>query len=223
MTYAMPPKQPRHKGTGLLPIVKALKHHPAGPAAVPTELKYYLDDHVVSSEWYPEQDYHVLLQVLAELVAKDERIGDVWEFFGKAAAQRDLMGAQSLVPTRSRIDVAGIYRNFIGSESTSIYSLFVRLGKLWSLYHDTGTMSAARSSSEPMCVRVRVTHFVFPSRGIEDIQMAYCHEYARLTGNLLAGRLVSSSARGDPYTEWEYTCAREKSVLDSIAQLPLST
>jgi hypothetical protein len=42
-------------------------------------------------------------------------------------------------------------------------------------------------------------------------------------GNLLAGRMVPSSARGDPYTEWEYTCEREKSVLDSIAQLPLST
>jgi hypothetical protein len=219
----MPSHLPRHKGTGLLPIVKALAHHPAGPAAVPAELKHYLDDYVVSSGWYPEHDYHVLLHILAELVMKERRVPDVWEYFGKVAAQRDLSGVQSLIPARSRLHVAGIYRNFVSREATGIYSLFARLSKLWSLYHDTGKMDIGRGATDAACVHVRVADFVFASRGVEDIQMAYCHEYARLTGNLLIGTLVSSSANGEPITEWRYTCERSPEILEAIAQLPLLT
>jgi hypothetical protein len=213
---------PRHKGTGLLPVVKALKLAPSGPSAVPASLQYYLDDYyVVTSEWYPEEDYNVLIQILADIVQKSGRVSDVWEYFGKAAAQRDLMGQQTLVPRSSRIPNAGAYRNFIGNETTSAYSMFVRLTKLWSMYHDTGKMTAARSGSDARLVHVRVSDFKFPSRGLVELQMAYFCEYARLTGNSVTGRIVSASSEGAPVTEWAYVCANTKDVVDSIAQLPL--
>jgi hypothetical protein len=215
---------PHHKGVGLLPIVKALKLVPERTTAVPADLQRYLEDHyVVTSEWYPEQDYNVLVQVLADIVQKAGRVSDVWEYFGKAAAQRDLMGLQTLIPKDSRLETAGAYRNFVGREATSIYSLFVRLSKLWSMYHDTGKMTVARSASDACVVIVRVADFIFPSRGVVEIQMAYCCEFARLTGNTVAGRILSATSSQDPVTEWAYTCERSQEIMDSIAQLPLQT
>lgn len=213
--------EPRLKGTGFLPVIKSLNLNPAWRDAVPADLKYYLEDHVVTSAWYPEADYHVLLHLLAELVAQEGRVKDVWEYFGIVAAQRDLVGLQNLVPPSRRMEVAGIYRNFVGHEPTSIYSLFVRYGKLWSLYHDTGVASVSRSPSNPVCVHVRIRDFRFPSRGVVQMQMAYLCEFARLSGNELQGRIVCTTAEGAPYTEWQYTCQASQQVMESVSQLPL--
>jgi hypothetical protein len=211
---------PRFKGTGLLPVVKALRLHPSGPSSVPIALRHYLDDYVVSGGWYPEQDYFALVQVLAELIRRDGRLMDVWEYFGKTSAQRDLAGMQMLVPERSRLDEVGAYRGFINNEATSVYSMFVRTSKLWSMYHDTGRMTAGRTLL-PSVVSVRLFDFKFPARGLLELQTAYMCEYARLAGNSLSGRVSHSTIAGDPFCEWEYTCEPTEDVLQSIAQLPL--
>jgi hypothetical protein len=214
----------RHKGVGLLPIVKALKLAPERATAVPAGLRFYLEDHyVVTSEWYPERDYNVLVQVLADIVKKAGQVSDVWEYFGKTAAQRDLMGWQALIPEASRLEEVGAYRNFVTREGPSIYSLFVRLGKLWSMYHDTGRMTVARSASDECVVIVRVADFVFPSRGLVELQMAYCCECGHLTGNKVKGQILSATPNQEPVTEWAYTCERTKEIMDSIAQLPVQT
>jgi hypothetical protein len=211
---------PRQKGTGLLALVKALLMYPGGKEAVPANLQHYFDNSVLPSAWYPEADYNVLIQILANLVAPNLKT-DVWEFFGKTAAQRDLAGEQGLVSAASRIETAGLYRGFVGSEATSVASLFVRLRQLWSIYHDAGTMTAGRSPSDERVVIVRLVGFEFPNRGTIDLQMAYAREYARLVGIELQACVARSAADGDPCTEWHYTLPARPEFLESIAQMPL--
>jgi hypothetical protein len=208
---------PKHKGTGLLPIVKALRSA-RGEAAVPEHLRRYLHEHIVASAWYPEADYSALLQVLAKLAATDE-VPDVWALFGVTGAQRDLAGEQGLVREDLRLENVGVYRGFVGNETTSVATMFRRLATLWSAYHDTGRMEIEASSTDDCTVYTRVFDFKFPVRGIAELQAAYACEYARLVGIKMLGRVTRSTAEGAAYNEWEYSVERSPEAVLSIAEL----
>jgi hypothetical protein len=210
---------PCHKGTGLIPLVAALKSNPEYASVVPQSVSRYLREALMASEWYPEADYHVLLQTLAKLVRRPS-VPDVWQYFGKTAAQRDLAGEQTLVPVERRIDGAGLYRRFIGNEVTSAASLFQRVGHIWSMYHNTGRLTFHRHAQQEFVVLVRLRDFIFPARGVAEMQSAYFCEYARLVGIEVFGRLVRSSSDGDPLTEWSYTLKPTPDIAASLALLP---
>jgi hypothetical protein len=210
---------PRHKGTGLLPIVKALSSSARGQAAVPERLRHYLHGEIVASEWYPEDDYHALLGILAELATRDG-MSDVWTLFGTTGAQRDLAGDQGLVREELRVESAGVYRRFVGSEATSVASLFRRLVSLWSAYHDSGRMIALASELDDCTVCVRLLDFKFPVRGMAKLQAAYACEFARLVGIQMSGQVTHTTAAGDAFDEWEYSVARSPEAIRSIAELP---
>jgi hypothetical protein len=215
----MSARSPRHKGTGLLPIVKALSSSARGIAAVPAHLRQYLEGEIVASAWYPEDDYHALLQILAGLAERDG-VPDVWTLFGVTGAQRDLAGEQGLVREDLRLESVGVYRGFIGNEATSVASLFRRLVSLWSAYHDSGRMIAEASELDDCSVFTRVTDFKFPARGVAELQAAYACEFARLVGIRMTGRVTRATAAGDAIDEWEYSIQRSPEAVRSIAELP---
>ena len=222
MRPSMRPQGPRHKGTGLLPIVQALKSHPAARARVPPELCHYLDTPILASGWYPEDDYHALLQLLAGLVPPEMTGGEeAWAFFGKVAAQRDIAGNQDSVDADSRTPVAGVYKDFADTGKDGVVGLFLRARKLWSLYHDTGQYSLTRSHDDPHSVIIRLTEFRFPARGIVELQMAYVLEFARLVGHPLEGRIRRASSADGGLYEWEYRCAPTDENAASLARLPV--
>src|SRR5687767_11160969 len=51
--------EPRHKGVGVLGVVKGLKANPRAAATVPRDLSHYLSDVILPTAWYPEREYNV--------------------------------------------------------------------------------------------------------------------------------------------------------------------
>src|SRR2546428_2763305 len=109
----MPGDNPQHKGTGLIPLVAGLKVHPDIRETLPPQLHRYLDEALLPSGWYPEQDYVALLEVLVAKMNPATVGGNVWAFLGRAAAQRDLAGDQDSTPPPSRTMSSGLYRQFV--------------------------------------------------------------------------------------------------------------
>jgi hypothetical protein len=204
----------------MIGVVQALKSHRRARARIPAELLHYLDEPILASGWYPEDDYHVLLQLLADLTPAAAVGGDVWKFFGKVGAQRDIAGDQRAVHERSRTSAAGLYKRFAERGSEGIGGIFLRATKLWALYHDTGTFTALRSRDDPSVVVLRLTGFRFPSRGVVELQQGYMVEYIRLLGHTVEGRIRRASGADGGLYEWEYRCARTPENLESLALLP---
>jgi hypothetical protein len=217
----MPAGEPKHKGTGLLPVVEALKTIPEGRERVPRELRHYLEQRVLPSAWYPERDYNVLLEALAGSVDPRALSGeDVWKYFGRVAAQRDLAGAEDEIPRRSRTNAAGAYHRFLEGESGNPGVFFSRLAKIWHLYHDTGRLEFLRRRGSPKVAIMRLIGFKVPSVGQSDLQTAYFAEFARLAGLGLTIRLLRSTARNDAFCEWELTIDRAPGLDQWLASLP---
>jgi hypothetical protein len=215
----MSAKVPHHKGTGVLPVVAALKAHPRGPQSLPAALRHYLKDQMVATEWYPEDDLQALLRCLAEVLERDG-MRDVWDYFGRTAAQRDLKGSQAAIPTERRVKKAGLYRPFAG-EDVTLATLFLRVSKLWTLYYDAGTLVTGRSASDEYSAIVRLTDFSLPTPDLTRMHLAYTCEYARILGINITGRVAHALYDGDHLTEWHYGCERTVQNLESLALLPL--
>jgi len=212
----MPEGNPQHKGTGLIPLVAALKVHPSVREKLAPELHRYLDEPLLASVWYPERDYLVLLEVLAGTMDPVTVGGNVWTFLGRGAAQRDLAGDQGSIPPPSRTASSGLYRQFVKAEPASAPAFFLRATKLWQLYHDTGTVDVLRSAGSEVVV-LRLTGYQFAFRGLVEMQTAYWLEFAQLSGLKMEGRVVSTG-RSD-YTDWEFPLPPESGVAEWIATL----
>jgi hypothetical protein len=195
--------EPKHKGVGVFPVVKGIQANPRAEAAVPDAQRSYLAEKIMPSGWYPERDYNVLITLLAGTVDRSN-VPDVWGFFGRAAARRDVAGDQEAIPVRSRTENVGIYRNFRGGQPNDIAGLCLRMAKVWGLYHDTGRLTFSRHARKPALLVARLEDFHFPVRGLAELQTAYITEFARLSGVELKGTL-ERFAEGQPgRSEWSY-------------------
>ncbi|HVU03825.1 MAG TPA: DUF2378 family protein [Polyangiaceae bacterium] len=118
----------RIKGTSVIEIVRVLrKNKDAARALLPPELHRYLEDRLLSSSWYPEEDYLTLLlalgRVLSPLVS-----GDVWSFLGHQGAVKDF---------------TGIYSSVIRHGDP--WGALSHLNAIWHIYRDSGTLSLDRT------------------------------------------------------------------------------
>jgi hypothetical protein len=112
---------PQVKGLQLLGMVKTLRAwRKEALAALRPDLHHYLDDRIIISSWYPEEDHRDLLlatgKVITGLVP-----GDPFRFIGESGAKADL---------------SGLYANVlrIGAPTASLQ----RMAQAWKLYHNTG-------------------------------------------------------------------------------------
>ena len=214
-------RPPKHKGIGLLPVVQALNAEPRAQAHVPDDLRHYLTLKLLPSAWYPEADYERLVQALASALGRAKRGSDVWTFFGRAAARRDIAGSEDEVPVGSRTGISGTYRNLMFPPG-DVAGLFYRIGKIWSLYHDTGHVSIARDGERSAVVVVQLHNFSFSARGLVDLQTGYMTEFARIGGIAMQGELVRAAVGGGSLTEWNYHVEARSEHLLSIASISLS-
>lgn len=212
----------QHKGTGVIPLLAAIKARPALVASLPDHLQTYLEMPILPSGWYPEDDYHDLITTLARAVTPEVPDDlDVWHVFGVLGARRDVAGNEQDVPEDSRVKSVGIYRRFSPGAGADLSDLFLRLQKLWTLYHDSGEMRIVYDTNWGPKVRAELKDFGFPERGVLQLQISYAVEYAKLGGFEIQGRIVAYGGRSDTALHiWEYQVADTPGNLAALERLP---
>jgi hypothetical protein len=212
-------RDPCQKGTSVLPVVAALKNHPDRQRLVPERLWKYFDDHMLVSGWYPESDYFVLLDALARSIDPKTVGGDVWRYFAKFSVQRDIAGTS--LPGTAPTDGKGVYRNYATVDGTDPEQFFRRSLKLWSQYHDSGTMQIRGGRMKTNSVVTELVGFHIPIEGFVRLQGYYLEEFGRLVGLELVSKVTQSTARGKASScEWDYALARTPASEAFVASLP---
>jgi hypothetical protein len=211
-------RPPSQKGTSVLPVVLALKQQPDARKLIPQQLWRYLDEPVLVSGWYPERDYWVLIEALVKTIDPASVGGDVWRYFAKFSAQRDIGGADVRVSQEDEAARAGLYRSF--ANMTGPETFFRRATRLWNQYHDTGRMEIVGGCVRTNALFVRLIGFVIPIEGFVRLQGYYLEEYARLLGMEVTSAVTHSTARRSPFCEWEYRLGRTPASEAYVASLP---
>ena len=209
-------REPHAKGTSLLPLVVALKALPNREEIVPKKLWKYFDTPIMVSGWYPERDFFVLIEAFVGTM-DPALVGDPWVFIGVTSAQRDIGGSQESLPEELRVS-EGLYKRFAGEADVEVF--MKRGAKLWEQYHDTGKIELLGGRTTTNSVVVRLRGFAIPVEGYLRLNIAYTEEYGRLVGIDIKGKILRSTARGDPFCEWEYTLGRTPASEAFIASLP---
>lgn len=73
---------------------------------------------------------------------------------------------------------------------------------------------------ETNAVVMRLSGFVVPIEGFVRLQGCYLEEYGRLVGLKLTSVVTKSTARRDPFCEWEHQLVRESRTVAYVASLP---
>jgi hypothetical protein len=211
------PREPCQKGTSVLPVIHALKAHPDREKVVPQALWKYFDDHVLISGWYPEKDYFALLDALVKTIDPKTVGGDVWRYFARFSVKRDIGGADAGVAAAP--ETKGVYRSF--AKGTDDPEQLLRRGiRLWSQYHDTGTMRISGGRVRTNSVFMQLVGFQIPIEGFVRLQGYYLEEFGKLVGIDLESTVTKSTTRGSSYCEWEHTLYRTPASEAYVASLP---
>jgi len=212
------PREPSQKGTSVLPIIATLKAHPDREKLVPQHLWKYFDDHLLISGWYPEKDYFVLLEALVKTIDPKTVGGDVWRYFAKFSVKRDVAGADA--GGGGTPETRGVYRSF-GKGTGDPAELFKRGVRLWSQYHDSGTMRISGGRARTNSIFMQLTGFHIPIDGFVRLQGYYLEELGALVGVTLVSTVTKSTARGNTYCEWEHALAPTPESEAYVASLPV--
>ena len=204
----------------MLPIVAALKQRPDCRGLVPRELWKYFDEPLLTSAWYPERDYWVLLSALVKTIDPQTVGGNVWRYFAKYSARRDIGGVDVNTDGPLKSASSGVYRNFAMIDASDPAHFFRRGVQLWSQYHDTGYMRILGGRRALNAVVVQLTEFVIPIAGFVELQGYFLEEYAALVGIQVASVVTRNTASGDAYCEWEYRLGRSPQTEAFVASLP---
>jgi hypothetical protein len=210
---------PMYKGMGFGPVIVSLKAHPRGAGEVPASLQHYLEDDVVVTGWYPESDFIAMVECLARILQRDG-VQDVWSYFGRVAAQRDLLGDQRGIPEARRVRVAGLYRRLASDEVLSLASWLGRAATLWSLYHDTGRMVIGTADAVSCGAVFRLYNPPPLPPHIIELNTAYYIEFARIAELPGAVRFAGEKPGPNGYLEWEVQCEPDPELEASLATLP---
>jgi hypothetical protein len=205
----------------VLPVVLALKQHPNSRKLVPRDLWKYLDEPVLISAWYPERDYWLLISALVTTMNPATVGGDVWRYFARFSAQRDIGGQSKKAAPDDPAAGAGVYRSFASVETTDVENFFRLASRLWSQYHDTGRMEVVGGRPESNAVIMRLVGFTIPIEGFVRLQGYYLEEYARLIGINMVSRVTKSTASGAPFCEWQHQLVRSPVTEAYVASLPV--
>jgi hypothetical protein len=180
-------KVPNIKGTEVLNLVKVLRmSRERALKLLPARLHHYLEQRILVSSWYPEEDQLGLLRAMVAMLPPD---GDPWLTIGRSTAQTNL---------------SGLYRNQVTHGDPERTLRIV--GTFWRNAHDTGEMSS--TLEEPGKVTVRLRGFARPSKEMCRIVRGYLWEIVSVSG----GKDVSVShgpcvLEGAPECAWQIAWA----------------
>jgi hypothetical protein len=215
------PREPCQKGTSVLPIIAALKANPDREKLVPQHLWKYFEDHLLVSGWYPEKDYFALLEALVKTIDPRAVGGDVWRYFARFSVKRDIGGTDA-GGVRTPAETKGVYRNF-ATGTGDPEQLLKRGVRLWSQYHDSGTMRISGGRVRTNSVFMQLVGFHIPVEGFVRLQGYYLEEFGRLVGVDVESAVTKSTTRGSRYCEWEHTLGRtpaSEAYVASLAPIP---
>jgi len=198
----------------------ALKQHPDREKLVPRNLWKYFEAPMLVSGWYPERDYWVLIEALVKTMDPASVGGDVWRYFAKFSAQRDIGGQQVRATAGDNSNHKGVYRHFANGSALDPEGFFLRATRLWGQYHDTGRLDIVGGRRETNGVVMRLVGFVIPIEGFVRLQGYYLEEYGRLIGIEIASTVTRSTATGDAFCEWEHRLARTAATEAYVESLP---
>ncbi len=164
MVRAAPPGDAvaRIKGVAMLNAVKALRGQKSRARdLLPSHIHWYLDERIMVSGWYPENDQLALIRALAQVLPPTGM--DVYEFMGRFTAQRDLVG------------LYGHMLKMGDPEAT------LRRGPaIWKAYHDTGTLQVTFTG--PGLARIQISDYGLPSTEMCRLLLGWYGELVRMTG-----------------------------------------
>jgi hypothetical protein len=198
----------------------ALKQHPDREKLVPRNLWKYFETPMLVSGWYPERDYWVLIEALVKTIDPATVGGDVWRYFAKFSAQRDIGGQEVKATAGDVANHKGVYRHFASGGAADPEGFFRRATRLWGQYHDSGRFEIVGARHETNGVIMRLLGFVIPIEGFVRLQGYYLEEYGRLIGIELESVVTRSTTDGHPYCEWEHRLARTPATEAYVASLP---
>ncbi len=132
------------KGIAIINAIKALRSmKDAARKALPEHLHRYLEERIMISSWYPEEDFLALLRALAKVMPDPGM--DPFEFMGRVSA---------------RADLGGVYAHLIRQGDPA--ATLRRTAITWGLYHDTGKQEVVASGDG--YVVTEISGYVLPSR-----------------------------------------------------------
>jgi hypothetical protein len=198
----------------------ALKQHPDRERLVPRNLWKYFEAPMLVSGWYPERDYWVLIEALVKTIDPASVGGDVWRYFAKFSAQRDIGGQEVKATASDTANHKGIYRHFANGSAVDIEGFFLRAARLWGQYHDSGRLEIVGGRRETNGVVMRLLGFQIPIEGFVRLQGYYLEEYGRLIGIELESSVTRSTTDGDLFCEWEHRLARTPATEAFVESLP---
>lgn len=112
------------KGSSIVLVVKLLRAQRAEAVKrLPPELLHYLEDRILVSSWYPEEDLFELLQVGVKLIPTQG--DDPWYVFGQFAAAAH---------------VRETYQHLLAARDAE--EILRQINVVWRSQHDTGTFRA---------------------------------------------------------------------------------
>jgi len=150
------------KGTTLINAVKALRmKKDLARTVLPEHLHRYLEERIMASSWYPEEDLFEILRALTKVLPDPGM--DVYEFMGRLSA---------------RADLGGTYAHLIrqGDPATTLR----RASISWDLYHDTGKEEVVESGDN--YVVTEISGYAHPSREICLTGKGWIRELVTLAG-----------------------------------------
>lgn len=174
------------KGTSIVEIVKFLRtRRSEAQQALPAGVHHYLDDRILESAWYPEEDLVAMVAAMVEL--QDAPAEDTLASLGAEAMQRNRSGAY-----------AHLFQQHQGERVLRV------AGVLWKAMHDTGKLCLVRDAVGRG--RCELIDFVNPSGEMCGILVGYAHALLELTGY----REIQASQeccllQGDDCCAWSFT------------------
>ena len=143
------------KGTNLISAVKLLRRNrERARAALPPALHHYLEERVLPTSPYPEEDLVELIRAMAALL--QGAAGDVFELMGR---------------TLVREHMQGVYEHLLKGDRLSFAR---RVSTLWQTQHDTGRLVLV--DGERGRARYELSDFGHPSREMCAVIRGYILE-----------------------------------------------
>ena len=150
------------KGTTLISAVKALRlKKEEAKKFLPEHLHRYLQERILVSSWYPEEDLFEILRALAKITPDPGM--DIYEFMGRILA---------------RTDLGGVYATLLREGDPA--ATLRRTAVTWRHYHDTGKEEVVESGGNHAVIEI--SGYDFPSRESCGSVKGYIHDKVAMAG-----------------------------------------
>lgn len=168
------------KGTLLVGIVKGLRaNREAALELLPQQLRPYLNQQILPATWYPEEDFHQLLQALVQAISKMAK--DPWAFVGETAANDHF---------------TNVYGGLVRQGDPSATAK--RTEAVWRLNHDNGALKCFLNGEGT--ATLEISDYDYGSEGYARANAAYFRRMIEFSG---ATEVVARPA-GDGDSDWPH-------------------